>query len=372
VDANLIDAFDATRDLSKKPFRAACYAPYSSMYFTTLGEVRVCCHNWKFSIGNVATDSLDDIWQGYKLRILREALREYDLGYGCDYCEWRIAGGNFASNAMTKWDYLPLSSSVPEWPSLMEFSIGNTCNLQCIMCNGNFSSAIRSHREKRPPMPRVYNDDFFDDLRKYLPHLKKARFLGGEPFLQQDCYRIWGMLVEDGISLPCHVTTNGTQFHSRMEPFLEALPFSIFISMDGFKKETIEKVRVNVRYEDLMENVARFRDYARRRNTHFGLTFCLMRPNWSELADFCLFGDELDCSVFVNIVRRPSKLSLYAMPLRGLKKIVKALEAQAVSVLPKLNRNRAVFSDEISRLQRRLRGDLEAPGLVTIKGNKVL
>jgi MoaA/NifB/PqqE/SkfB family radical SAM enzyme len=90
------------------------------MYFTTLGEVRVCCHNRKSSIGNVMTDSLDDIWNGDKLKILREALRGYDLGCGCDYCEWRVAGGNFASNAMIKWDYLPLSSSVPEWPTLME------------------------------------------------------------------------------------------------------------------------------------------------------------------------------------------------------------------------------------------------------------
>jgi MoaA/NifB/PqqE/SkfB family radical SAM enzyme len=372
VDPTLIAAFDATRDLSKKPFRAACYAPYSSMYFTTLGEVRVCCHNRKFSIGNVMTDSLDDIWNGDKLKILREALRGYDLGCGCDYCEWRIAGGNFASNAMIKWDCLPLSSSVPDWPTLMEFSIGNTCNLECIMCDGDFSSAIRAHREQRPPMPRVYTDDFFDDLRKYLPHLKKARFLGGEPFLQQDCYRIWDMLVEDDIPLPCHVTTNGTQFHARMEPYLEALPFSIFISMDGFRKETIEKVRVNVRYEDLMENVARFRDYVRRRNTYFGLTYCFMRPNWSELADFCLFGDELDCSVFVNIVRRPSELSLHSMPLSDLQQIIEALEAQAACVLPKLKRNRAVFSDEISRLQDRLHGHVEFPDLVTIKADKVL
>jgi hypothetical protein len=58
-DAGLIAAYDARRELSHNPFRAACYAPYSSMYFTTR-VVRICCHNWKFSVGVITKNTLDE------------------------------------------------------------------------------------------------------------------------------------------------------------------------------------------------------------------------------------------------------------------------------------------------------------------------
>ena len=65
----------------------------------------------------------------------------------------------------------------------MEFSISNVCNLECVMCNGNFSSAIRAHRDQLPPAKSVYSNAFDPVLRSILPHLFRAKFLGGEPFL---------------------------------------------------------------------------------------------------------------------------------------------------------------------------------------------
>jgi hypothetical protein len=47
----------------------------------------------------------------------------------------------------------------------MEFSIGNTCNLECIMYDGRASSAIRAHREKLPPLVSAVTEFGWTDLK---------------------------------------------------------------------------------------------------------------------------------------------------------------------------------------------------------------
>jgi len=361
MQAELIEAYDATRDLSRQTFRSACYAPFTSLYFDTRGNVRVCCHNWSCVVGNIAHQSIDEIWRGAATRHLRGAVASYDFSHGCGFCEWQLSSGSLASVAMRKWDSLRAESSDPAWPQMMEFSISNTCNLECVMCDGNHSSAIRSRREKLTPLHDPYTDGFFGQLRLYLPSLAKARFLGGEPFLQRSCHRIWDMLIEHRIELPCHVTTNGTIYNARTEGVLAALPVGITISLDGFRKETIERVRVHAHYESLMENVRRFWAYTRERRTTFALTYCLMRPNWEEFGDFCLFADELDCPVGINLVRRPTELSLFALPTRRLQDVVASLEKQAVTLLPRLRRNRNVWVGELIRLRQHASGLVATP-----------
>jgi hypothetical protein len=53
MDPEILSAFDAGRNLSKQPFRSGCYAPYTSLYFDIRDDVRVCCHNWSNSVGNI-------------------------------------------------------------------------------------------------------------------------------------------------------------------------------------------------------------------------------------------------------------------------------------------------------------------------------
>ena len=361
MDPDILADFDRSRDLSTKGFRSLCYAPYTSLYFDTKGDARVCCHNWSHTVGNVGRSSIAEIWNGAKLAAVRESVRSYNFDSGCSFCEWQIGSRNFVNLAISKWDRLPVAAPDPPWPLQMEFSISNTCNLECVMCNGSASSSIRARREKLPPMPNPYSDAFFEELRDYLPHLKVAKFLGGEPFLQEQCYRIWDMLIEDGLQPSCHVTTNGTIFNARVERILKALPLGISISLDGFTKQTIESIRVNAQYETLMQNLRRFQAYACQQKTSFGLTYCLMRQNWRELGDFCLFADDLGCPVFVNSVRRPPEMSLYTLPRADIGRIVEAMEREAKTLLPKLRMNRPVWEGQMRLLRKRTSEAVEVP-----------
>lgn len=351
MDEHLIAAFDASRDFSAKRFRSLCYAPFVSMYFDTLGFVRACCQNTRYTLGNVAQQRLDEIWNGSRAGALRRALMNNNLKLGCEFCDWQFAEGNHHS--VFAWDFERFSAESPEprWPKQIEFSLSNVCNLECIMCNGEWSSSIRARREKLPPLRKAYPDSFFDDLRKYLPRLENAKFLGGEPFLAPEPLRVCEMMIEDGLTIPCHFTTNGTQYNARVERILDSLPITLAVSMDGLTKETVESIRVNANHEDLMANFKRFHAYAKEKRTGIGLTYCLMRQNWREFGDFLLFADDWDCAVEVNTVRGPVHCSIYTLPDGEFSKIVSAMEKRDGELVARLNRNRGLWIETMDRLR---------------------
>jgi MoaA/NifB/PqqE/SkfB family radical SAM enzyme len=236
----------------------------------------------------------------------------------------------------------------------MEFSISNSCNLECVMCSGLYSSAIRAHREGLPPAPKVYSMEFIESLRKFLPHLHMAKFLGGEPFLITEYYRIWEMMAEDAPQVLCHITTNGTQYNHRVAAFMEKLRFAFAVSLDGATKKTVESIRVNANFEEQMEILKRLREYTRDRKTDLSLTFCFMVQNWQEFGDFCVMADEWGCNVGINTVTRPIEFSVNALPQEELHKIVDRMEAQASRLDTLLKRNRAVWFAEFDRLRRKV------------------
>lgn len=344
------DAFDRNRDLTDKAVTSFCYAPFTSMYLDPRGDVIACCQNTEHLLGNVAQDTLTGIWHGPRAEELRAALAAYDLAKGCRFCRWQLDDGNLAGTYSHSFESLPVTEPRPSWPARLEFAVSNTCNLECVMCNGEWSSAIRARREHRPPLPKVYGDRFFDELRPFLHHLTEARFLGGEPFLASETLRIMDLMVEEGVEVPCHLTTNGTQWTPRVERILERLPVSLAVSLDGVTQETVESIRVGASHAQLMANLARYRAYTEARGTTLDLTFCLMQQNWHEFGDYLQLADDWGCRVFINTVIHP-RFGLYHLPLDQFDEVVARLEQEDARRRATLTRNREVWSNELDRLR---------------------
>jgi sulfatase maturation enzyme AslB (radical SAM superfamily) len=256
---------------------------------------------------------------------------------------------------MLGFDNFSVLAPDPDWPQRMEFSISNSCNLECVMCNGTYSSAIRARRDKLPAAKTVYSAKFIESLRKYLPHLVRAKFLGGEPFLIAEYHKIWEMMVEVAPHVSCHITTNGTQYNRRVEQFMEKLNFGFAVSLDGATKKTVESIRVNANFEEQMAILGKLRAYTRERRTDLSLTFCFMRQNWHEFGDFCLFADAWECHVGINTVNNPPEFSVNNLPLDELRRVVGVMEVQSGRLDALLGLNRQVWFSEFERLQRKCR-----------------
>ena len=336
---------------------APCYAPFGNLFLNALGEVTACCVARDYPLGNIAEQRLPEIWNGPAAVALRHAIVNDDYSLGCGVCERHIESD--MPTMRPGYDYLASTTMTPEYPRSLEINISNSCNLQCVMCSGDYSSSIRIHREGRPALPKVYGEEFFEDLAEFLPHLAHVSFTGGEPFLVPEYPRIWEMLAEVNPDVRAMFTTNGTQWNDRVEYLLSLLRFNVNLSLDGGTKESFERCRVGADWDEVRTNLDRFLAYTRRVGTELIILHCLMAQNYEDFGEVLLLGDELDVKVVVHLVEDPPDCSLERMAdpvvhgTEGLRRwgaVRASFIRQAEEVLPRLGRNAAAFEAQYERI----------------------
>ncbi|MFM7064534.1 MAG: radical SAM protein, partial [Actinomycetes bacterium] len=337
----------------------ACCAPQVQVDFRPSGDVQVCCRN-AVPLGNVRTDRFADMWAGSRRQEVAVALARHDFGAGCGHCGAEVAAEGRPGSYPAQFDvHLPaLAAGGSVWPRHMEFTLSINCNLQCGQCSGELSSAIRVHREGRAPLPPAYDDQFFEDLRDFVPHLASASFSGGEPFLAEENFRVWEMIAELHPDLPVTIVTNATQWTPRVQSLLDRLRCSFRLSIDGVSPATYESIRVGASFERMRTNVDRFVEYGRRRGTDVGINHCLMRQNAHEFLDLLRWADGLDVPVFVSVVRNDTRLatggelfSVVRSPSEEIRGIADLLGAQDAEAQRVLGRNLGVWDDELHRVR---------------------
>lgn len=324
----------------------ACEAPHAALYLRPDGHVAACCGGWQF-LGRVTGPrrrSLREIWDGVAARELRSALDAGDFGLGCWECGRAAASGRRDSSLAASFDRFA-STRRPEHPRMMDFALSNRCNLQCVMCNGGLSSAIRAHRERRPPLPAAYDDRFFDELAEFLPHLERALFKGGEPFLAIENRRIWDELLRIGGSREVCVTTNGTIWNDRVERYVRQLGMDVILSVDAVDGSTLERIRVGVDAEQLWGNVDRFQAATAAEGRALTLCMCLISTNWRELHPFLVEVDRRGIGASVIWVDGPARHDLLGLSADALAEVRRTWEATA-SCAPALGEATAAIWDQ--------------------------
>lgn len=286
-----------------------CNAPNNSLYFGLGGKVNVCCYSKYFAIENIKNKTINDIWFGKKMDTFREEVSEYYLNKQCLECKIKFKEQNYNTIYAKKYDQYVRKNK--KYPSIIEFELDNTCNLECEMCNGTFSSAIRKNREKLPPLISPYGKDFLKQLEEYLPHVEQANFLGGEPFLITSYLDIWEKIIEINPKITIYVQTNCTVLNHRVKNILKRLNFSFGISIDSFEKETYEFIRKNAKFEKVIANYEWFKNYCKQNDAFIGISICAMPQNWKEIPKMIEKCNNDDISIYFNTVKNPKHMSFY-------------------------------------------------------------
>ncbi len=306
------------------PQKRLCYAPFKSLYFGHHGKVIACCYNRTYILGEYPTMSIREIWEGEKAEQLRDYIKNNDLTLGCLNCETQLLAGNFDAVKSKQYDLNKLNAN--NYPSVMEFELSNTCNLECEMCSGDFSSLIRAKREKLPPIKDAYDAEFVNQLEEFIPYLEKINFYGGEPFLIEIYYDIWERVKKLNPSLLLSVQTNGTVLNNRVKRIMESTNFHLNISLDSLQKENYERIRKNADFDRVMENISYFYDYCKSRNTFFGISVCAMQQNWQEIPDFITYCNKLQVPVYIHTVFYPAQCAIRTMKPEQLSAMVEYLQ----------------------------------------------
>lgn len=342
---------------------AGCLAPALQLVLLPNGDVGPCCRNSK-AYGNIRYQRLSDIWFG-KSRV--EMAAETGVGRlpnSCGACAAELEIMSRSASYPAQFDFWADRLDVgreTQWPLRIEFDLSNVCNLQCQQCHGDLSSSIRIHRERRPALPKVYGDEFFEDLAQFLPHLRSAGFAGGEPFMAAETHRVWDLLAEVSPGLECTIVTNGTQWNKRVESVLERFCVQPVISLDGLTRGTYESIRVGADHAAVMANLDRFVAYADRVGTTVNLNFCLMPQNVHEFPDLLIFAEERGIYVNALIVLNPVANSLAQVPGPVLVETMAMMANRAPEMQRRLKINAEPWASTVERMASWLNDDPNAP-----------
>jgi len=301
-------------------------APVNNMYFTVHGTVAPC---W-LTVGAIdrwsPTHSISDIWFGEKYQQIRDNIANDIFKGKCAECKKDIDNGVW-----------PLAKAydqftVKKYPSLMELELSNQCNLECVMCSGTLSSGIRKNRDKLPPLPQIYTDEFRQQLREFIPHLEELRFNGGEPFAQKIVLDICEDVAELNPGLKVNIATNGTVYNKRVQKIMDMCNIHINISIDSLLHDRYSEIRINGDLSVLMKNFEIFNKYCKDGNRDLSIMVNPMRQNWDEMVEFVKWTDKHHVKLWYNTIRYPADCAIWNLPSEKLKEIHTSLQAELDSI----------------------------------------
>ena len=179
-----------------------CVAPWYSVFVGSDGKIAPCC---KFQTRDYSYKQIEEYFTSQQLEQVRQDLLSGVKNTNCNKC-WKdeqnkgdslrlISNRTIGSATET-----PLMEQIndPQISNLKSFdlTLGNLCNLKCVMCYPGESSQLLAEANTNPVLKSRYDkeysqqdfdwpkkDDFVDWCNKYLPQSIHIKFTGGEPFI---------------------------------------------------------------------------------------------------------------------------------------------------------------------------------------------
>lgn len=306
-----------------------CNAPNSSLYFRTNGDVLACCRNVKDILGNIQKNTVAEIWRSSSREKLINKIANNDLNDGCDFCKNSIKNGVYSASLSNLYD-TPFQAE-NDFPTDITFEISNKCNLECIMCNGDFSSSIRKNREQIAALPYVYPSNFLEQLKPFLEKTKIIRLQGGEPFLIPDYLDIIEYVIQKNPRCKIYIQTNGTILNERVRRLINNPLIYISISCDSFVKETYEKIRKNASFESFNKNLDEFIFFSKKFENQLNINYCLMTENIDEIQDVFDIVAHKNINLNVLYVEIPYNLNILNLSISVLEDTLKKITLKKVN-----------------------------------------
>jgi MoaA/NifB/PqqE/SkfB family radical SAM enzyme len=338
---------------SRKPLfiKNVCNAPFVSMFIGIGGNIGVCCYNRELVLGSIYETRLSEAWFGDKLKSFRNKIKKCDFSSGCYLCKMQIEQS--VHQTLLARNYDEFNNTSKKYPQIIEFELSNKCNLECIMCSEVYSSKIEQNIKKGKISDNKLDEDaFLKQLKQFIPHFKKAKFSGGEPFLISIYYKIWELLIELNPKCKIVIQTNGTILNEKIKKLLKEGNFNLSISVDSLQKDNFELIRRNGCFEEYYNNLFWFIDFCKQKDRFIGVSTCFMRQNWKEIPKIVTFCNLKQIPITFNKVLHPPKCAIWGSPSQYIVEIENYLSK---IILPKNNKieydNAVAYSENLFQLE---------------------
>lgn len=314
IDKQLNNEFNASRHNPQY----LCNAPFCSMNFSIGGNVSPCCFNISLQDCYPAR-GIDQIWNGSIFNEYRKNIKSNQLPQACNICETKLKNREFSLIPIRQFDDFKIGLFRKKKLQTIQLAISNKCNLKCIMCCEHLSSQFDS--SDTYPCPNIYDKSFYDELLKHIPTLKEVICAGGEPFLDKGYLDLMDAIVKTNRKCRISIVTNGTILNERIKQLVENGNFNINLSLDSCFKETYERIRLNARFDTVMENVKYFGEVMKRQGKTLQIPVCALKENCKEIPDLVRFCNDKSYHITIKAIHRAVDVAAWALSSSQLKEL---------------------------------------------------
>jgi MoaA/NifB/PqqE/SkfB family radical SAM enzyme len=178
-----------------------CAAPWRGLHINPRGDVKTCCAGDPNMLGNLNTQSIEQILHGSKMLEIRQTLKQgraHDYCYNCVQAErYGRSERDWHNNVSPEFD--PTTADDTEHvPTLIDVRWNITCNLSCNYCGDKCSSkwaALKNIPFKSGARP--YYNQVCDYLESHKENIREVALVGGEPLLLPENERLLDVIPDD-------------------------------------------------------------------------------------------------------------------------------------------------------------------------------
>lgn len=270
-----------------------CVLPFIHSATLTDGSQPLCCVSSGASGVNLNKETIGDHWNSRHMKNVRSRMLKGKSVKDCTRCYEEEKNGYRSHRVIENkaWtDKLgeEMIDSILEKASSdgfmdagvigIDLRLGNTCNLQCVMCQPRESSKWKPAAEKLLKEIKgvklkgewfyknnikmenyewYRNEKFWENLKSFLPTLREVIIGGGEPMLIKEHLKFIKECAESGEASHIHLRyhTNMTIFPEEMVPYWEKFErVEFFSSIDGME-DVGHYVRYPAKWDVVQKNI---------------------------------------------------------------------------------------------------------------------
>lgn len=281
-----------------------CRALTNQLHVSIDGFYKPCCafgeHTTKFPTTKFTPQEF------YNSKYMADIKSAMSNGWhqGCKVCKLNEESGT-VSLRQTYNMWCKQETGVVEF---LDFSLNNSCNLTCRMCNSLSSdkwAALLNH----PNPPR---NNFRDIIGRIdVTKLKKITYVGGEPFITPEIKEVLEFAVEHQIGLT--FDTNCTFYPEKYEQLLSQIPviYASF-SIDGTESVN-DYIRHGSDYAVIIENLRRWSEFEIKKGIK-SITTVVQAYNLHDLKNIKSLAKQYNMFWTAQHIENPKEFQIDALP----------------------------------------------------------
>lgn len=215
----------------------------------------------------------------------------------------------------------------------IELAVSNECNLACRMCDPLHSTKIlKEAQQHSDTIGEFVNTNNIEPNRVNaldiiqnadLKNLKRVKFVGGEPFVSPETFKVFDILEPYAQNIHLHITTNCTLFPKKYLNTLKKFRgVAVLLSIDGVG-ETASYIRYGADWNTVTKVLKQWSD------TDFNkrITTSVQAYNMHQLPEIYALAVEHRMPFSYHMVYDPSYLSVWSVPEDYMQKCIDGVHA---------------------------------------------